>query len=134
MCLTVFEENDMAPLPTKATTSSDELMKFYLDMQTIRRMEVVLDTEYKVKLNARSLYHFHVLINSNNKNNYHYLPTIHQSFANACAEQDDPRLLPLVRRPGGRVCGRRGRRYQRLRLDCVLPLPWHCVRGTLKAP
>ena len=59
----------MAPLPTKATTSSDELMKFYLDMQTIRRMEVVLDTEYKVKLNARSLYHFHILINSNNKNN-----------------------------------------------------------------
>jgi len=40
----------MAPLPTKATTSSDELMKFYLDMQTIRRMEVVLDTEYKSKM------------------------------------------------------------------------------------
>lgn len=46
----LFEENDMAPLPTKATTSSDELMKFYLDMQTIRRMEVVLDTEYKSKM------------------------------------------------------------------------------------
>jgi len=37
-------------MPTKATTSGDELMKFYRDMQTIRRMEIVLDTEYKSKM------------------------------------------------------------------------------------
>ena len=43
----------MPPLPTKATSTGEELMKYYRDMQTIRRMEIVLDTEYKVECYAQ---------------------------------------------------------------------------------
>lgn len=46
----------MPPLPTKATSTAEELMKYYRDMQTIRRMEIVLDTEYKSK-NIRGFCH-----------------------------------------------------------------------------
>lgn len=37
------------PTTTKAVASKDEMIKYFEDMYTVRRMEIACDTEYKVR-------------------------------------------------------------------------------------